>query len=81
MPNTSSHWTFLTAGVTSKPLPHVKHVRHSASGETLQCSLGFSKNEAACCRLVDEIVWVKMTVTEEWQNHMATTCNMLRRFA
>jgi len=62
MPNTSSHWTFLTAGVTSKPLPHVKHVRHSASGETLQCSLGFSKNEAACCRLVDEIVWVKMTV-------------------
>ncbi len=62
MPNTSSHWTFLTVGVTSKPLPHVKHVCQYDVGESLQCSLGFSKNEAAYCRLVDEIVWVKMTV-------------------
>jgi len=62
MPNTSSHWTFLTAGVTSKFVPHMKRTWHCDVGETLQCSLSFSKNEAVYCRLVDEIVWVKMTV-------------------
>lgn len=62
MPNTSSHWTFLTAGAISKPLPHVKHDHQYDVGETLQCSFRLSKNKGACCRLVDEIVWVKMTV-------------------
>ncbi len=62
MPNTNLHWTCLTAGVTSKFVPHMKHIHQDGVGATMQCSLSLSKNRGACCRLVDEIVWVKMTV-------------------